>query len=136
MVRRVLPAPPEIVYDEWLDKTALLDFMCPSPARATKVECDPQVGGKLLIVMSEGGNDVEIRGEYVELDRPNRLRFTWSHHGVTDSLVTISLEPQGRDRTLMTIDHSQLPVDGVPDHEKGWAQIVEHLSRRLEAARS
>lgn len=131
VVRRVLPARPEIVYDEWLDPEALLDFMCPLPARATKIECDPRVGGRLLIVMSEGSNDHEIRGEFVELDRPNRLRFTWSHEGVTDSLVTIRLEPHGRDQTLMTIDHSRLPEAEVPDHASGWTEIAAQLTRRL-----
>src|SRR6266852_1609835 len=34
VVRRLLPAAPELVYDEWLDPEALREWMCPRPARA------------------------------------------------------------------------------------------------------
>ena len=33
-VRRVLPAPPAVVYDEWLDPVGMVEWMCPRPARA------------------------------------------------------------------------------------------------------
>jgi len=30
-----LPAPPEAVYDEWLDRESLMEWMCPHPARVS-----------------------------------------------------------------------------------------------------
>jgi uncharacterized protein YndB with AHSA1/START domain len=29
VVRRVLPAAPDIVYDEWLDPVGMIEWMCP-----------------------------------------------------------------------------------------------------------
>ena len=98
------------MYDEWLDQTALAEFMCPSPdTRATIIACDPRIGGKLTIVMGDTAGDVHISGEYVTLERPRLLSFTWRHEGGVDSVVTITFEPHGEDQTLMTIDHVQLP---------------------------
>lgn len=134
VVQRVLPAPPDVVYDEWLDRDALAEIMCPFPARATKIESEPRLGGRLLIVMVDGDAIIEVTGEYLELDRPRRLKFTWKsdHHGGFESVVTISLEPHGREQTLMTIDHA-LPQHLIGDHEKGWNQIAERLALRLQA---
>jgi uncharacterized protein YndB with AHSA1/START domain len=124
-----------MVFDEWLDREALLDFMCPLPARASRVECEPWVGGHFLIQMRDGDAVVELTGEYLELDRPRRLRFSWrsDSHGGFDSVVTISLEPTGSDQTLMTIDHA-LPPQLVGDHEQGWNKVAKSLADRLAAA--
>jgi uncharacterized protein YndB with AHSA1/START domain len=132
VVRRVLPAPPTAVYDEWLDPDALVEFMCPLPARATRVECEPRIGGHFLIQMMDGDAVIQMTGEYLELDRPHRLKFTWNSdsHGGIDSVVTISLEPTGRDQTLMTIDHA-LPAHLVDDHQQGWNKIAERLGSRF-----
>ncbi|MGZ6545617.1 MAG: SRPBCC family protein [Actinomycetota bacterium] len=98
VVTRVMPARPEVVYDEWLDQAALAEFMCPSPdTRATTIACDPRIGGKLTIVMGDPAGDVHITGEYVALERPRRLSFTWRHEGGVDSVVTITFEPHGED---------------------------------------
>ena len=109
--------------------------MCPLPARASRVECEPRIGGRFLIEMADGDRVTLLTGEYLELDRPRRLRFTWKSdsHGGFDSVVTISLEPTGRDETLMTIDHA-LPPDLVHDHEQGWKTIAERLALKLKAA--
>jgi uncharacterized protein YndB with AHSA1/START domain len=133
-VQRIVPAPPQVVYDEWLDTEALGEFMCPAPARATDIQCEPWVGGHLRIVMVDGQTVINVAGEYLELDRPHRLKFTWrsDHHGGFESVVTVSLKPHGRSETLMTIDHA-LPPQLVGDHQKGWNQIAERLARRLQA---
>jgi uncharacterized protein YndB with AHSA1/START domain len=45
IVRRLLPATPDVVYDEWLDPAALADWMCPRPARCRNVESEPRPAG-------------------------------------------------------------------------------------------
>ena len=133
VVRRVMPAPPEDVYDQWLDPDALAEFMCPAPARSRDVQCEAWIGGRLQIVMVDGETTIKIVGEYLELDRPRRLEFTWKsdHHGGFESVVTVSFEPHGDGETLMTIEHA-LPPQLVGDHQQGWQQIAELLARRLQ----
>ena len=130
-VRRLLPASPDIVYDEWLDPVGMLDWMCPRPARAVKISLEPAVGGSLRIDIEDSGSSLYVTGTFVELDRPRRLRFTWSCSAWADpmvqSLVTVTLEEHGTDETLMTIEHEQLPPEQTDSHRRGWGAIAVQL---------
>ena len=136
-VRRVLPAPPDIVYDEWLDPAGMTEWMCPRPARAVKISLEPSVGGSLRIDIEDGGSSLYVTGQYVELDRPRRLRFTWSCSAWADpsvqSVVTVTLADHGADQTMMTIEHEQLPPEQVDDHQRGWGAITVQLGEALVA---
>src|SRR5690348_6645127 len=78
LVERLVPAPLRTVFEAWLDPKALRHFMCPAPGtRVTRAESDPRVGGKFLIVMHVGGEDLPHRGEYLEITRYTRMVFTW-----------------------------------------------------------
>ena len=131
VVRRVLPAPPDIVYDEWLDPAGMTEWMCPRPARAVKIALEPSVGGLLRIDIEDSGFSLYVTGMFVELDRPRRLRFTWSCSDWADptvqSLVTVSLEARGEGETMMTIEHEQLPPEQVDSHQHGWGTIAAQL---------
>jgi len=134
-VRRVLPAPPDIVYDEWLDPVGMLEWMCPRPARAVKISLEPSVGGPLRIDIEDSGSSLYVSGTFVELDRPRRLRFTWSCSAWADpsvqSLVTVTLEDHGADETMMTIEHEQLPAEEVGSHRHGWGRIAVQFGGAL-----
>jgi uncharacterized protein YndB with AHSA1/START domain len=78
VVRRMLPASPDVVYDEWLDADAFAEWMCPPPARATKIELDPRIGGRLRIDIDDGGFMLYVTGQYVDLDR---ARTGWPSPG-------------------------------------------------------
>ena len=134
IVRRVLAAPPEVVYDEWLDPEALAEFIAPHPATAGAVEVDARLGGTLSIAMVDPDRVVQITGEFLELDRPHRMRFTWNSALGTGfkSVVTVTFDPHGDDQTLMTIRHDQLPTGWAGDHERGWTLIAAQLDHRLQ----
>lgn len=134
-VQRVIAAPPERVYDEWLDAEALCDWMCPRPARATRVELDPRVGGRLRIDIEDSGDRLYVTGRYLELDRPRVLAFTWwcsEWADERDTVVTVTFQPEPGGRTLMTIHHARLRDEVRPDHEKGWVLIAEQLEASIQ----
>jgi uncharacterized protein YndB with AHSA1/START domain len=135
VVRRLLPASPDVVYDEWLDPDALSDWMCPRPARCLAVESEPRTGGRLRIDISDNGVEFYVSGQYLVLDRPARLSFTWSCSTWPDpsvkSVVNVLLEPCGTEQTLMTIEHSLLPPEFVERHAHGWAAIADQLAAEL-----
>ena len=138
-VQRVIAATPETVYDEWLDPEALREWMCPRPARATAVELDPRVGGRLRIDIEDSGDRLYVTGRYLELDRPRLLSFTWWCSVWTDpreTVVTVTFQPQPQGRTLMTIQHAQLPDEVRPEHEKGWMLIAVQLEESLNRRRT
>jgi uncharacterized protein YndB with AHSA1/START domain len=129
-VQRVLPAPPAAVWEEWLDAEGMAEWMCPRPARPTKIELDPRPGGRLRIDVDDEGFELSITGRYLELDEPRRLSFTWScstWQPPANSVVTVTLTPHGDEQTLMTIQHAKLPRDVLDSHQDGWALISEQL---------
>jgi uncharacterized protein YndB with AHSA1/START domain len=138
-VRRVLPATPEVVFDQWLDPEALADWMCPRPAHCVSIVVEPHVGGRVRFDVRETATDtgapVLISGQFLDVDRPRRLRFTWSHSGWDDptlaSVVEVSFEPVGDGETLMSIEHSLLPPEGFADHDIGWSVTADQLVARL-----
>jgi uncharacterized protein YndB with AHSA1/START domain len=137
VVRRVLPAPPDVVYDEWLDPVGMTEWMCPRPARAVKIALEPAVGGWLRIDIEDSGSSLYVTGRFIELDRPRRLRFSWScsdwANPTVQSEVTVSLEDHGADQTLMTIEHAQLPPEQADPHQRGWGAIAAQLAGALHA---
>lgn len=135
MVKRVLPASPDVVYDEWLDAEGMAEWMCPRPARPTRIELDPRVGGRYVIDIVDEGVELSIRGEYLELTRPERLRFTWYcslwEPSDPQSIVTVTLEPHGEARTSMTIHHVLIPPKVADAHRHGWTLIGRQLQDTL-----
>jgi uncharacterized protein YndB with AHSA1/START domain len=134
-VARVLPAPPVVVFDEWVDPDALAEWMCPRPARCVGVRVDAVVGGVLHLDIEEPARRFSVTGHFLALDRPNGLRFTWScstwHDPSLVSEVVVSLAAHGADETLMTIEHRLLPADLVEQHQAGWAAIAAQLAGAL-----
>lgn len=135
VVQRVLPAPPHVAFDEWVDALALGEWMCPRPARATHIELEPVVGGKLRIDIEENGVEFQVTGRYLEIDRPSRLSFSWTCSNWDDpsleTVVTVTFEPQEGDSSLMTIVHTMLPPELAAQHQHGWALIADQLSDAL-----
>lgn len=130
-----MPARPEVVFDEWLDTEALAEWMCPRPARCVAIIVDPRVGGIVRFDVDEAGALTLITGQFLDIDRPNLLRFTWSHSGWTDptvvSIVNVAFEPFGENHTLMSIEHTLLPPEGFDDHDHGWSVTADQLVMKL-----
>lgn len=137
-VRRVMPAAPEVVFDEWLDPEALCDWMCPRPSRCVAITVEPHVGGRVRFDVDDSGRSTLITGQFLDVDRPNQLRFTWSHSGWEDptvtSIVDVRFEPYGDAETMMSIEHSLLPPEAFADHEHGWTLTADQLAALLPRA--
>ena len=132
-VQRVLPASVDEVFRWWTEPALLQRWM--SPVGTVDADIDLRVGGHLRIVMKDGAVEIEHHGEYVEIDPPRRLVFTWnSRYTGGGSLVTVSLEPDGERSTRVLIVHSQLPLAAAESHAGGWAAMLERIERELNAS--
>jgi uncharacterized protein YndB with AHSA1/START domain len=89
---------------------------------------EPEPGGAFAVDI----NGVPIRGEYVAVDPPHRVVFTWGVAG-NDALragsttVEITLTADGDD-TLLELVHSDLPPDEVARHAEGWSHFLPRLT--------
>jgi len=135
-VQRVMPAAPEVVFDQWLDPESLAEWMCPRPVRCVAITLEPDVGGSVRFDVDDSGSRVQITGRFLAIDRPHRLRFTWSNSDWLDptavSIVTVAFEPLGDDQTLMSIEHSLLPPDKFDEFQNGWAAVCDQLAALLQ----
>jgi uncharacterized protein YndB with AHSA1/START domain len=135
---RILPAPPEEVFEAWTSPQSLAQWMCPDPIRETVAELDVRVGGQFRIVMRTDTHEVVHTGQYREITPPRRLVFTWmsSHTRGRETLVTIELSAREPDETELVLTHEGLPdVEAAESHQRGWTQIVEKLVGRLRDER-
>ena len=133
-VTRTIPAPPERVFDAWLTPSIMTRFMHGAPDHTvTSAESDARVGGTYKVVMNNGEKHIPPWGEYREIDRPNRLVFTWnSPHATPDSIVTLDFKAV-TDGTELTLTHDRFPSEGSRDgHEKGWTCILGQLAEAME----
>jgi len=80
----------ERVYDAWLDPHWIGRWMYGPQVRNERIvrlATEPRVGGRFSYVIDRQGQQVDHVGEYLELDRPQLLVFTW---GTRDSLPDTS----------------------------------------------
>lgn len=132
-VSRTIAAPPEAVFDAWLDPLMLVQFMNPGPGNScTHAETDPVEGGRYQINMRAGDQDIPHAGTYQKIDRPHQLIFTWeSPFSAEGSAVTLDFEPDGAG-TLVTLTHRRFVSEESRDnHNNGWHDILICLEKLL-----
>jgi uncharacterized protein YndB with AHSA1/START domain len=132
VVRRLLTAPREAVFAAWLDPASLATWMCPGRDCRATAEADPRVGGAFRIVMAHGRGEVAHWGEYLAIEPPSLLSFTWISANTNHLPTVVRLEFLERDgATELVLTHRRLPPDKLDAHRKGWTDIVEKLGVAL-----
>jgi uncharacterized protein YndB with AHSA1/START domain len=131
-LKRRLKAPPAKVFEAWANPERLVLWFGPAHTVQDSVRAamDVRPGGKFRIQFStDEGASHEVGGTYREVMPPTRLVFTWAWHTTPEreSLVTISLSPDGGG-TLLTLLHEQFFDEQARDgHERGWTGTLEKL---------
>jgi uncharacterized protein YndB with AHSA1/START domain len=136
VVRRQMAVPRERVFEAWLDSESLAHWMRPADFTHASVTVDPRVGGGFRIVI-EGPTygAVEHRGEYLAIEPPSLLSFTWISQDTDDkpTVVTIEFHERGTG-TELVLTHRRLAPKAVEWHRKGWTDIVRLLDEALTRA--
>ncbi|OGT58621.1 MAG: hypothetical protein A3E01_03920 [Gammaproteobacteria bacterium RIFCSPHIGHO2_12_FULL_63_22] len=134
VVRRVIAAPREVLFNAWLDAASLAAWLRPFDTIESKVTMDPVEGGAFGIVMRTPGGDVPHHGEFIVIDPHKRLVFTWisEHTYGKASLVTVDFLASGKS-TEIVLTHEQLPEEKMQAHNGGWTSGLEKLAARYEA---
>jgi len=132
VVRRFMPVPRERVFAAWLDPSGMAQWMRPSRMTDTTVEVDPRVGGRFRIVMAQGRERFEHTGEYLVIEPPARLSFTWISDATDHrpTVVTIEFLERGGD-TELVLTHRRLPPSQLGSHRSGWTDIFGELEKVL-----
>ncbi|MEM7094149.1 MAG: SRPBCC family protein [Actinomycetota bacterium] len=124
---RHYPSPPEAVFAAWRDLNTLTRWWGCAPETLWRVHTwDFGVGGEIHVSQTFGTEDYEVRGDFVEIDEPSRIVFTWEH----DQVITVTIKPD-ESGSIMRVDHAGLDSAMHPIVTGGWAASFDHITEAL-----
>jgi uncharacterized protein YndB with AHSA1/START domain/predicted transcriptional regulator len=124
-------APPTRVFDAWCDARTAATFLCVGDPKLGEARVDARVGGEVFVVMSDGATEILHRGEFLVVDRPRRLVFTWISQPTGLRLTVVSVDFLAeRGGTRVTLMHEGFAdPDVAASHAGGWSTILASLAR-------
>jgi uncharacterized protein YndB with AHSA1/START domain len=101
--------------------------------QGVEAEIDARPGGAFRMNVRGDG---WAAGRFTIIDPPHRVVFTWGWEGdgspvpPGSSTVEITLEPDGKDGTLLRLVHTGLPMPALDVHRDGWNHYLDRLGVR------
>jgi len=131
VIRRLIRHPRGRVFSALTDPEKMVQWFFGMKTGHAKVSNDLRPGGRYAIKMSDGKQECDPHGTYLEITPPSRLVFTWSLEGrAVESRVTIELLARGS-ATEFVLTH-ELPPDQTKEHRQGWTNCIDHLADFLD----
>jgi uncharacterized protein YndB with AHSA1/START domain len=129
-------APAERVFDAWLDPEQVEEWMTVSGSMKDlkRVHIDARLGGTFAFVDIREGEKVEHVGNYLEIERPHRLAFTWLVKPEKESStvsIDIVAQDSGCEATLtheLTAEWAQY----ADQCEAAWAKMLGGIAQTLD----
>jgi len=132
VIRRSYHADMATLFRALTEPKAIMQWFGPGGAEVHHAESDLRVGGRWSIAMTDdNAEEHKVSGEYVEVDPPRKVVFTWAWRSTPDriSQVTYALAPEGDGRTSLTLTHERLASAAARDrHEFGWNCGLDKLA--------
>jgi uncharacterized protein YndB with AHSA1/START domain len=119
-----IAARPETVFQFFCDPAKMVQWM------GTEATLDPRPGGVCRV---DPASHAVMSGEFVEVDPPRRIVFTWGWETELAStppqstIVEVTLTPEG-DGTLLRLVHRRLRPEAVAFHRTGWDHYLPRLA--------
>ena len=132
-VSRHIAAPPERVFDAWLDPDTAAKWLFATPDGVMEwCEIDARVGGRFRIDERRGEEVASHLGEYLEIDRPNRLVFDfWTSFSEERTRIAVTIQPEDNGSRI-TLTHDGVWTDYEDKTRHGWNMVLEGLARTVE----
>ncbi len=144
ILRRVINAPREKVFQAWTQPELMKQWFTPRPWTTPVIEIDLRPGGANLIVMrGPDGTEFPNRGVYLEVVPNERLVFTdaytraWEPSEKPFMTVVLTFEDAGGGKTNYTARAMHWSVADRETHEKmgfhtGWGIATDQLEALLQ----
>lgn len=133
-VSRRFSASAERVFDAWLDPQRMRRWLFVTPTgEMVRAEAEPRVGGRFILTERRDGVDVEHLGEYLEIDRPRRLVFSFAvpEFSAEATRVTVVITPSGGGCELV-LTHEGVLTDFEDRTVSAWTGMLEGLAGSLD----
>ena len=149
-IQRVLHAPPERVFQAFLDPDLMRQWVAPDDLDVDRVTVDPRVDGRVEVWHSRDGVSTgKFEGRFVTIDPPRELVYHWAFVGTEpekgeyyDTLVSIQFRPWGDAETQLTVVHERLEElrrgapHILPRLTPGWENCLDKLERTARGSRA
>ena len=119
----------------WLDPEGMRRWMYSSNCVAAHVELIPVVGGTFRIDMQEENGRIFAHwGQYLVIERPHKLVFTWNSTVLGDHSSLVTVEFHKQDENCLMVLHHDLPSDEklFEEHREGWTDIMDLLAQHIK----
>ena len=142
VLTRLINAPPDRVYQAWVDPEMIKEWFCPRPWRVTHAETDVRPGGATYLIMKgPEGQEFPNRGVYLEVISGKKLVFTdaytsaWQPSGKAFMTVILDFDNEdGKTRYTARVRHwndadyqSHLQMG----FHEGWGKATDQLELLL-----
>ncbi len=141
-LERYLDAPPERIFAAWTDPDVLRRWWAAEPDWTTaEAATDVRVGGRYRLAMRDGEGVVRtVVGEYLEIDPPVRLVYTWTWESTAEppaindtTIVTVDFLAEGPGTRVVLEQRGFTSQQDTNNHERGWGGCLDSLERRVLA---
>jgi uncharacterized protein YndB with AHSA1/START domain len=135
-VRRRFRAPWQVVFRHWVEPNELSAWFGPVGFEVTAFTVDPVEGGAWQLgLRSPAGDSFILRGEYLIVEPPGRLRFTWGSAGSVEAPlateVEVTLRPDEGTTRLMLRQGPFASSRAREQHRRAWKSTLESLALKL-----
>jgi uncharacterized protein YndB with AHSA1/START domain len=134
VVRRKIAATPERLFDAWTRAEQLREWWGPANVKCIAAEVDLRAGGVYRLANQfPDGRVLWISGEFLSIDRPHRLEYTW-RVGSSDApveRVTVLFVRSGA-QTEVIVTHRHIADESTRNrHDQGWQGCLAGLEDYL-----
>lgn len=136
-VKRRFEASPERVFDAWLDpETARRWIFSDANSEIVSAATDIRVGGRFSFVRRGVDGDLEHVGEYLEIDRPRRLVFTFAVPAISPEYDRVTIDivrlDKGCELTLTSEMTPEIYAEWGEQTRQGWTKMLAALAGAVE----
>lgn len=139
VVKRSYSFPAERVFDAWLTPEITRRWLFTTEdSEVIHCEIDARIGGKFEIVDKRNSGEFkgEIRhvGEYLEIDRPRRLVFSFGVPQFDPRMTRVEIDiiEKGSGCEL-TLTHHGVAPEWQQQTTEGWTKLLGNLEREISA---
>ena len=134
-IERTFPAPAADVFDAWTSPEVMRRwFHCGADWETPEAEVDLRVGGQVSVVMRRpDGREAGARGEYLQIDRPNRLVMSWTFDDdpSNEQLIELSFTESAGETTAVLVNTGISTEERRAGQDWGWRGCLDQLHALL-----
>ena len=139
IVRKRIRVNAQRVFEAWTTPQQLLAWWGPSGVVCTRAEIDLRVGGKYVLGNQMPNEEtILIEGEFLVVEPPERLVYTWKTQGpghteqlASSERVTVTFSSFGEETEIVVVHENILTPELHEGHSLGWSGCLDGLHQHF-----